>query len=117
MDIRASYMYQRNSNEQGPGNPGNGGDDKGNNPRKKGTSSLRVFLFIVALLAVLAAGSLFLNGQGPNTNGQPVDELPYSSFYQQVMDGNVKDATFQGQDITGDFKNAISLTDSNGIMG
>jgi cell division protease FtsH len=47
-------------------------------------------------------------------NGQPVGELPYSSFYQQVMDGNVKDATFQGQDITGDFKNALSLTDANG---
>src|SRR6266849_5827898 len=120
MDIRARYMYQRNSNEQGPtqrqrpGNPGNGDDDKGNNPRKKGTSSLRVFLFIVALVAVLAAGSLFLNGQGPDTNGQPVDELPYSSFYQQVMAGNVKDATFQGQDITGDFKNPLSLTDANG---
>jgi len=27
---------------------------------------------------------------------------------------NVKDATFQGQDITGDFKNALSLTDANG---
>src|SRR5712691_3406047 len=120
MDIRARYMYQRNSNEQGPtqrqrpGNPGNGNDDNGNNPQKRGTSSLRIFLFIIALVAVLAAGSLFFNGQGPNMNGQPVDELPYSSFYQQVMDGNVKDATFQGQDITGDFKNPLSLTDANG---
>src|SRR5258708_14753067 len=33
------------------------------------------------------------------------------------MNGNVKDAIFQGQDITGDFKNAVSLTNSNGIMG
>src|SRR6266852_2146147 len=118
MDTRATYMYQRNSNDgrQRPGNPGNGDDDKGNNPRKKGTSSLRVFLFIIALVAVLAAGSLFLNGQGPNTNGQPVDELPYSSFYQQVMAGNVKDATFQGQDITGDLRSAIQLTDANGNL-
>src|SRR5438874_3655850 len=46
-------------------------------------------------------------------NGQPVVELPYSSFYQQVMNGNVKDAIFQGQDITGDLKNPISLTGSN----
>jgi cell division protease FtsH len=63
---------------------------------------------------VLVVGLLFLNSQGPNTNGQPIDEIPYSAFYQQVMDGNVKDATFQGQDITGDFKNALSLTDANG---
>src|SRR6266704_69057 len=50
-------------------------------------------------------------------NGQPVVELPYSSFYQQVMNGNVKGAIFQGQDITGDFKNPISLTGSNGNIG
>jgi len=113
-------MYQRNSNEQGqPGrqrhnNSGNGDDNKGDNPRKKGISPLRVSLLIIALVSVLVAGSLFLNGQGSNMNGQPVGELPYSTFYQQVMDGNVKDATFQGQDITGDFKNALSLTDANG---
>src|SRR5216684_4979787 len=120
MDIQAIHMYQRNSNEQGqPGrqrhdNSGNGEDNKGDNPRKKGISPLRVSLLIIALVSVLVAGSLFLNGQGSNMNGQPVGELPYSTFYQQVMDGNVKDATFQGQDITGDFKNALSLTDANG---
>src|SRR5205085_6364136 len=53
--------------------------------------------------------------QGSNVNGQNVGELPYSAFYQQVQAGNVKDATFQGQDITGDFKKALSLTDANGI--
>src|SRR2546421_9725177 len=116
MDTQTTYMYQRNSNDgrQRHGNPGNGNDDNGNNPQKRGTSSLRIFLFIIALVAGLAAGSLFFNGQGTNMNGQLVDELPYSSFYQQVMDGNIKDATFQGQDITGDFKNALSLPDANG---
>ena len=114
MDTQTTYMYQRNSNDGRPGNPGNGNDNNGNNPQKRGTSSLRVFLFIIGFVALLTAGSLFFNGQGPNMNGQPVDELPYSSFYQQVMDGNIKDATFQGQDITGDFKNALSLTDANG---
>src|SRR6266852_4973601 len=116
MDTRATYMYQRNSNDgrQRFGNSGSGDDDKGNTPRKKGISLLRVFLLTIALVAVFAAGSLFLNGQGPNMNGQPVDELPYSSFYQQVMNGNVKDATFQGQDITGDYRNPLSLTDANG---
>jgi cell division protease FtsH len=119
MDTQVTHMYQRNSNEQGTGrqrtdNPDHSDDNKGNNPRKKETSPLKVFLLIVALVSVLAVGLLILNGQGSNTNGQPIDEIPYSAFYQQIMDGNVKDATFQGQDITGDFKNAISLTDANG---
>src|SRR5438128_4007571 len=123
MDIQVTHMYQRNSDDQGPDrrqdshNPSNGNNANGNDPRKKGTSPLRVFLFIIALISVLAAGSLFLNGQGSNMNGQPVVELPYNSFYQQVMNGNIKDAIFQGQDITGDFKNPISLTGSNGIPG
>ncbi len=120
MDTRAIYMYQHNSNEQGPphrqypANPGNGDDDQGNNPRRKGISLLKVSLLSITLIAMLAAVSLLLSGQGANTNGQPVGELSYSSFYQQVMNGNVKDATFQGQDISGDFKNAISLTDDAG---
>ena len=94
MDTQATYLYQRNSNDgrQRPGNSRNGDDDNGTNPRKKGISSLRIFLFTIALVAVLAAGSLILNGQGSTMNGQPVNELPYSSFYQQVMNGNVKDA-------------------------
>src|SRR5438552_857327 len=123
MDIPITHMYQRNTNDQGPDrrqdshNPSNGDNTNGNDPRKKGTYPLRVFLIIIALISVLAAGSLFLNGQGSNMNGQPVVELPYSSFYQQVMNGNVKDAIFQGQDITGDFKNPISLTGSNGNIG
>src|SRR6266568_1140930 len=123
MDIQVTHMYQRNSDDQGPDrrqhphNPSNSDNANGNDPRKKGTSPLRVFLFIIALISVLAAGSLFLNSQGSNMNGQPVVELPYSSFYQQVMHGNVKDAIFQGQDITGDFKNPISLTGSNGNIG
>ena len=123
MDTQVTPMYQRNSDDQSrarrqhPTNPSNGDKTNGDNPRKKGISPLGVFLLIIALVAVLAIGPLFLNSQGPNMNGQPVGEVPYSTFYQQVQAGNVKDAIFQGQDITGDFKNAVSLTNSNGIMG
>src|SRR6266571_585283 len=123
MDTQFTHVYQRNTNDQGPDrrqhphNPGNGNDANGNDPRKKGTYPLRVFLIIIALLSLLAIVPLLLNPQGSMMNGQPVVELPYSSFYQQVMHGNIKDAIFQGQDITGDFKNPISLTGSNGIPG
>ena len=120
MDTQVTHMYQRNSDDQGrarrqhPDNPSNGDNTNGDNPRKKGISPLGVFLLIIALVAVLAVGPLFLNSQGSTMNVQQVGEVPYSTFYQQVQAGNVKDATFQGQDITGDFKNALSLTDANG---
>src|SRR6266480_1664005 len=120
MDTQVTYMYQRNSNDQGPDRrqrPSNGDNANDNDPRKKGTYPLRVFLIIIALLSLLAIVPLLLSPRGSNMNGQPVVELPYSSFYQQVMNGNVKDAIFQGQDITGDFKNPISLTGSNGNIG
>ncbi len=123
MDTQVTHRYQRNSDDQGPDRrqhphyPANGDDANGNDPRKKGTYPLRVFLIIIALLSLLAIVPLLLNPQGSNMNGQPVVELPYSSFYQQVMNGNVKGAIFQGQDITGDFKNPISLTGSNGNIG
>src|SRR5205807_2117690 len=57
---------------------------------------------------------LFLGGQTSDIQNQPIGELPYSSFYQQVMHDNVESATFQGQDITGQFRHAISLPDAQG---
>jgi len=119
MDTQLTHVYHRNSNDQGPDrrqhphNPDYGDDVNGNDPRKKGTYPLRVFLIIIALISLLAIVPLLLNPQGSMMNGQQIVELPYSSFYQQVMNGNIKDAIFQGQDITGDFKNPIPLTGSN----
>ncbi len=119
MDTQLTHVYHRNSNDQGPDrrqhphNPDYGDDVNGNDPRKKGTYPLRVFLIIIALISLLAIVPLLLNPQGSMMNGQQIVELPYSSFYQQVMNGNIKVAIFQGQDITGDFKNPIPLTGSN----
>jgi cell division protease FtsH len=120
MDRQVTHMYQRNFNGQGPtgrqppANRGNGDDTIGNNPQKKGTSPLKIPLLIVALVVFLAVGSIFLTCQASNMNAQPVGELPYSSFYQQVMNGNVENAIFQGQDVTGNLRNAIQLMDPQG---
>src|SRR5437016_7092681 len=120
MDTQLMHIFQRLPNDQEPpgrkrsNNPGNGDNTNGTSPGKKEPSQLRMFLLIVGLVALLGAGYLFLIGQASNMSGQPVGEVPYSAFYQQVQAGNVKDATFQGQDITGDFKNAVSLTAANG---
>ncbi len=120
MDTQLAHMYQRNSNEpgqagqQGPNNGSNGDDLNGNDPRKKRSSPLRALLILVGIVSLLAAWYLLLNGQTTNMKVQPVGELPYSSFYQQAMAGNVINATFQGQNITGNLRNALPLTDSNG---
>ncbi len=120
MDTQLMHKFQHLPNDQErPGrqrskNPGNGDNTNGASPGKKEPSQLRMFLLILGLVALLGAGYLFLIGQASNMSGQPVGEVPYSAFYQQVQAGNVKDATFQGQDITGEFKNALSLTDANG---
>ena len=120
MDTQLMHKFQHLPNDQErPGrqrsnNPGNGDNTNGASPGKKEPSPLRMVLLIVGMVALLGAGYLFLFGQASNMSGQPVGEVPYSAFYQQVQAGNVKDATFQGQDITGEFKNALSLTDANG---
>ncbi len=117
MDTQVMYMFQRNPNDQGsagqqrPDNGSNGSN--GGSPRNNSRQVLRLFLLIVGIVLIFwALPQIF--SQGSNVNGQNVGELPYSAFYQQVMNGNVKDAIVQGQDITGDFKKAISLTDANG---
>src|SRR6266567_1718420 len=117
MDTQVMYMFQRNPNDQGsagqqrPDNGSNGSN--GGSPRNNSRQVLRLFLLIVGIVLIFwALPQIF--SQGSNVNGQNVGELPYSAFYQQVMNGNVKDAIVQGQDITGDFKKANSLTDANG---
>ena len=73
-----------------------------------------LIIFGVVLVAWYLFQPLFF--QGSNMSGQNVGEVPYSTFYQQVMAGNVKSATFQGQEITGDLRSAIQLTDANGNL-
>lgn len=118
MDAQAIYMYQRNPNEQGPNGsqrPNNGSNgNNGSGPNKNSTMSLivRSLLIVVALLLGWYIFQYFT--QSSNTNGQTTIEVPYSTFYQQVKDGNVKAVVFQGQDVTGDFKNAVTVPDTNG---
>src|SRR5713101_4376972 len=117
MNAQIRYMYQRNSNEQGPtGQQRPGKGSNGGRPSNNRTPLLvrSLIIFGVVLVAWYLFQPLFF--QGSNMSGQNVGEVPYSTFYQQVMAGNVKDATFQGQDITGDLRSAIQLTDANGNL-
>ncbi len=117
MDTQVLYMFQRNPHDPGsagqrrPDNGSNGSN--GGSPRNKSRQGLKLFLLIVGIVLIFwVLPQIF--SQGSNVHGQNVGELPYSAFYQQVQAGNVKDATVQGQDITGDLRKAISLTDAHG---
>ncbi len=114
MDTQVTHLYQRAPQEQGPsGRQRSNNGSNGGSPRNNSGQRWKIVLLIAGSVLVFWALPL-LFAQGAHVPGQPVGELPYSAFYQQVQAGNVKDATFQGQDITGDFKHAVSLTDANG---
>lgn len=111
MDAQALSLYQRNPNDQGPGGPSprpnnsrNG--NNGGGPGVGGTSFLFRTLLIVG--AILLSWYLFQFFTQPSSGSQQnVVEIPYSTFYQQVQNDNVKMAVFQGQDVTGEFKTAV----------
>ena len=117
MDTQLTHLYQRNPHDQSPtgqqrSNNGSNSNN-GGSPRDNRRQAWKLFLLIVGIVLIFwALPQLFF--QGSNVHAQNVGDLPYSAFYQQVQAGNVKDATFQGQDITGDFKHALSLTDADG---
>ncbi len=120
MDAQAIYRYQ-NPNDQGPRgtqrpNPNGGGDANGNNGGKRDNTSLliRGVLIVVVLLLVYWVFTYFTSSNNNANSGPNVVEVPYSTFYQQVQQGNVKTAVFQGQDVTGNFNTSVTVTDANG---
>ncbi len=119
MDAQAINMYQRNPNDQGPNgsqrpnlNNGSNGNN-GGGPGRNGTRSVLMRSLLIVVVVLLAWGLFTFFTQSSNGSPQDVLEVPYSTFYQQVKLDNVKDVVFQGQDATGDFRNAITVPGSN----
>ena len=120
MDARALFLYQRSPNE-GPTPPQrpdlnrgqNGNGNNGGPPRSSGSSLIVRLLILVGV--VLLGWYLIQLFTPSNSNSNPnAIEIPYSTFYQEVQAGNVKDVTFSGQDVNGNFKTPQSVTDVNG---
>src|SRR5256714_5869809 len=117
MDAQSTYMFQRNPNEQGPNgsprpNNGNNGNGKGG-PNNNITRSLIMRSLLIVVVVLLGWGLFQYFTQSSNSSAQDVIEVPYSTFYQQVQDNNVKSVVFQNQDATGVFKTAITVPGSN----
>ncbi|HVB73723.1 MAG TPA: ATP-dependent metallopeptidase FtsH/Yme1/Tma family protein, partial [Ktedonobacteraceae bacterium] len=120
MDAQAQYMYQRNPNDrpnipQRPNpNGGNNGDGNGGPPR---TSGMTLIVRTLIILGLLLLGWYLIQffTQGSSSSNPNAIEIPYSTFYQEVAAGNVKDVTFSGQDANGDFKTTQTVVDVNGL--
>ncbi|MGH2481722.1 MAG: ATP-dependent metallopeptidase FtsH/Yme1/Tma family protein, partial [Ktedonobacteraceae bacterium] len=74
---------------------------------------VRLLIFVGIVLLGWYFFSSFLSPSA-NTGSSNAIEVPYSTFIQQVQQGNVKDVLFQGQDVTGDFNNSVKIPDING---
>jgi len=119
MDTQARHLYQRNPNEQGPNSPqvpnngsnGNRNVNNGGPPRLTGSALIVRSLIIIGVILLGWYLFQYFFTQSSSSNTTNVIEVPYSTFYQQVQVGNVKDVTFQGQDANGNFNKSITVTD------
>src|SRR5579859_2777383 len=105
----ANIHWLQNNNSNSPQRPPNqlrpGGGPNGQPPQ--GGSSLNRWLLIIVLVMLgIYAYSYFNSSNDASSSNR--DQLTYSAFYNQINDGNIKTATFNGQtDITGSFKTPI----------
>ncbi len=107
---RKLWLQNNNNTPQRPPNPlrgnGNGGRPTGQ-PGGGGVSNLNRWLLIIVLVMLGIYAYSYFN-PGNNTSTSQVDQLTYNAFYDQINQGNVKTAIFNGQtDISGDFRSPI----------
>src|SRR5579859_4973208 len=117
MDDGTKYMYQRNPNDRPPvsqrPDPNGGNNGNGGPPRSPGS---RLIMRTLIILGLVLQGWYLIQffTQGSNNSNPNAVEIPYSTFYQQVSAGHVKDVTFSGQDANGDFITPQTVVDVNG---
>ncbi|HYA99870.1 MAG TPA: ATP-dependent zinc metalloprotease FtsH [Ktedonobacteraceae bacterium] len=121
MDAQAIHLYQRNPNDSGPNGPqppnnGSNGNRNGNNggpPRFTGSALIVRSLIIIGVILLGWYLFQYFFNQSSSSSSSNVIEIPYSTFYQQIQAGNVSSVTFQAQDINGQFKQAVTVTDTS----
>ncbi len=124
MNSQVFHAYQLKPDDQVSRDPGrsNTGSEStgseshnsGSNPRPRGIPPwMRSLLMVGIMLAIWYLVLIFLP-PGAQTNGQSVVEIPYSAFSQQLEAGNVKNAVLEGQEVTGEFKQAVTIKDTQG---
>src|SRR6266568_8601563 len=107
---QASRLTQNSSNGS-QGRPG-GSAPQGTSPNRR-IPWLRWLIFIIVINLIFYIPLLFssLSGQQSTIN------LSYTSFLQQVQQGNVKDVTLTGNAVSGDFKTPLRQPQSGSGNG
>lgn len=122
MDRQTFHLFQRNPNDPGMNGPRgpnpNMNNGRGNNGGPGGPGgptmvSLIVRIVLIAAVVLLGWGLLQYLTQGSTSSGQNAVTVTYTQFINEVKAGNVKDVTFQGQQVTGDFNHAVTVNDPN----
>jgi cell division protease FtsH len=90
------------NNSQSPTDRSGGSPSQGNTPRSP--RSWIQLLLLILLINLLFYGPLIFSSIGGQ---QTTINLSYTSFLQQVQQGNVKDVTLNGNAVSGDFKTPI----------
>jgi cell division protease FtsH len=101
---QASRFTQNSSN--GPDGGSGGSTRQGMSPNQR-SSWLRWLIFIIVINLLFYAPLLF-----GSSSGGPTISLSYTSFLQQVQQGNVKDVTLTGNSVSGDFKTPLKQQQS-----
>ncbi len=109
---RDTSPFFRPSQNNSNGSQGQQGQPDGSAPQRSPSSRRRFWLqwliFFIVINLLFYAPLLFsaLSGQ------QPTISLSYTSFLQQVQQGNVKDVTLTGNAVSGDFKSPLKQQQS-----
>jgi cell division protease FtsH len=117
---RLPWLYQRNPNDGPNGAPrpnnNNGNGGSGNGGGSNGPNATSLIIRSLLLVGVLLLGWYLFQffTSNANSNSSNVIEVPYSTFYQQVEENNVKSVVFQGQDATGTFYKPVTVPNGNG---
>lgn len=107
----ANRRWLQNNNNNTPRRQPNqlrpGPDGRPNGQPTGGPSSLNRWLLVIVLVMLGIYAYSFFNQNNSNTTNQ-TDQLAYSTFYDQINQGNIKTAVFNGQtDITGSLRQPI----------
>ncbi|RAQ97209.1 ATP-dependent zinc metalloprotease FtsH [Thermogemmatispora tikiterensis] len=117
MEAQALHTYERGPDGPSQGGPPrlntppspNGNSNNNNNRNNESLSSLLLRSLVIVGILLLGWWALqsFIQG-GTSSSNQNAIEIPYSTFYAEVEKDNVKTAVFQGQDVTGEFKDPVA---------
>lgn len=113
-DQRETGLLSRppQNSSNGPNRSPGGSTPQGTSPNR-GNSWLRWLIFIIVINLLFYAPLIFggLSGQQSTIN------MSYTSFLQQVQQGNVKDVTLTGNAVSGDFKTSLRQPQSGSSNG